>query len=177
VERRRLLLGAVLGLAACRPRVPRYPLPRVLTLYVVVSPQVAKNDTGNVSGMVDAIEEDLRDDGYEVSIVAARDDEAPPASRVELRVVTSDPADQEAMAAGQLGNLAGVPLGVGVIGIGGGGILVDAYFVPGGNQPPAYVGRFEAGTLMAMAEDAQTVAGERAGHGIARKLLEHRYAP
>lgn len=172
MNRRRWLLGLVAGLVACRPRVPRFPLPPVVNLYVVVSQQVASEDTGNVSGMVEALESELRDAGYQVNIVPARDDEAPPTARVELRVLTSQAAEQELMAGAQLGNIVGAPAGVGVFAHGGGGIVVDAYFVPGGQQKPSYIGRFEAGTFMAMAEDAQTVAGERAGHGIARKLFE-----
>jgi hypothetical protein len=145
-------------------------------LYIVVSAQVAKEDTGNVSGMVETLEAELRDAGHQVTIVPARDDEAPPPARIELRVLTSEAADQELMAGAQLGNLVGTPAGIGVFAFGGGGIVVDAYFVPGGNQQPSHIGRFDAGTLFAMAEDAQTVAGERAVHSIARKLFEYRYA-
>jgi hypothetical protein len=175
VERRELLLAALLGFVGCRPPVARYPLPPVINLYVVVSAQVAREDSGNVSALVETLEAEMRDAGHQVNIVPARDDEGPPAARVELRVLTSEAADQELMAGAQLGNIVGAPAGVGVFAHGGGGIVVDAYFVPGNRQRASYLGRFEAGTLFAMAEDAQTVAGERAGESIARQLFKYHY--
>jgi hypothetical protein len=171
-----MLLAVGLAALGCRPRAARYPLPPVVNLYVVVSAQVAREDSGNVSGLVETLEAEMRDAGHQVNIVPARDDEGPPRARVELRVLTSEAADQELMAGAQLGNIVGAPAGVGLFAHGGGGIVVDAYFVPGGSQQVSYLGRFEAGTLFAMAEDAQTVAGERAAHSIARKLFEYHYA-
>lgn len=172
-----MVYGATLGgLLACAPRkAPEIPLPPEVTLYVSVSDQVAKNDTGTVASMVLTVEEELRDAGYTVSIVAARDDEPAPEPRVELQVRTSDPADKEALAGGQLisslGGLAGVA-GVVVIGANG-SIEVDAFFVAPRPRPPKYLGRFSASSFMSMAtDDPDTVAGERAGGQIARRLLQ-----
>src|SRR5262245_59004720 len=102
MDRRQWLLGCLVGLAACRPRTPRYPLPPVVTLYVVVSDQVAKNDDGNVAGMVEALEAELREAGYMVEILGAHQGEAPPVPRIELRVMTSEGADRETLAGAQL---------------------------------------------------------------------------
>lgn len=147
-------------------------MPPVVSVYVVVSAQVAKDDQGNVAAMVETLEAELHEAGYQVSIVPARDDETPPASRLELRVLTSEAADREFAAGAQLGGYLLPVVGVAAMGGGGGEIVVEAYWVPGGNGKPTHLGRFAAGTFMAMAEDTQTVAGERAGRRIASNLFK-----
>jgi hypothetical protein len=159
---------------ACHPQRARHPLPREVTVYIAVSDQVAKTDSGNVAAMVDAIEADLREGGHFVSIVAARSDERAPLPRVELQVRTSDPADTELLAGAQLVSMAAVPVGVGVIAIGAGGsIEVDAFIVSKAGGAPTYLGRFASGSFLgsALGQDETNLAGERAGHDIAMALL------
>lgn len=167
---KQLLLGGALA-AACVHRPPQYPLPQEVTVYVAVSDQVVKTDRGNVSAMVDALEGDLREAGHFVNIVAARNDEAAPVPRVELQVRTSNPADTEAMAGAQLVSMA-MPVAVVAFGASG-DIEVDAFIVSNRQSPATYVGRVQASSTFGatLGQDETTLAGERAGHGIASKLL------
>ena len=172
MNRRRLVLGG-LGFfgAACVQRKARYPLPQQVTVYVAISDRVAKTDTGNVSAMVDAIEADLREAGHFVDIVAARDDEAAPVPRVELQVRTSDPTDMEALAGARLASMV-TP--VAVVALGASGAMdVDAFIVSNAQSPATYVGRVRTSSLfgVTLGQDETTLAGERAGHSIASKLL------
>ena len=156
---------------ACAQRKARYPLPQQLTLYVAISDQVAKTDNGNVSAMVDALEADLREAGHFVDVVAARNDEAAPVPRIELQVRTSDPADMEALGGAQLVSmttpLAVVPLGA------SGSMDVDAFIVSSAQAPATYLGRVRTTSMFGatLGQNETTLAGERAGHGVASKLL------
>ncbi len=172
MNRRRLVLGG-LGFfgTACVQRKARYPLPQQVTVYVAISDRVARTDSGNVSAMVDAIEADLREAGHFVNIVAARNDEAAPVPRVELQVRTSDPADTEAMAGAQLVSMT-TPLAV--VALGASGTMdVDAFIVSNAQSPVTYVGRVRTTSMFGatLGQDETTLAGERAGHSIASKLL------
>lgn len=170
-----LVVGAIVQLVAgcAPPRPPLLALPREVTLNIAVSDQVAKTDNGNVAAMVEVIEADLKDAGYFTQLVTAHPAEAPPLPRVEIQVRTASSADRERMGSAQLVSWAVTPVG-GVLAIGANGsIMVDTFFVAEGRKP-TYVGRTESSSIMAMTEDAQTAAGERAGHAIARDLLRTR---
>jgi hypothetical protein len=172
MNRRQLVLGGLgcVG-AGCVQRKARYPLPQQLTVYVAISDRVAKTDSGNVSAMVDALEADLREAGHFVNIVAARNDEAAPVPRVELQVRTSDPADTEALAGAQLVSMV-TPLAVVALGASG-AMDVDAFIVSSAQSPATYVGRVRTTSTFGatLGQDETTLAGERAGHSIASKLL------
>jgi hypothetical protein len=172
MNRRRLVLGGLgfLG-AACVQRKPEYPLPQQVTVYVAISDRVARTDSGNVAAMVDAIEADLREAGHFVDIVAARNDEAAPVPRIELQVRTSDPADTEVMAGAQLVSMV-TPLAVVALGASG-SMDVDAFLVSSAQSPATYLGRVQTSSLFGatLGQDETTLAGERAGHSIASKLL------
>ena len=172
MNRRQLVLGG-LGLfaGACARRQARYPLPQQVTLYVAVSDQVAKTDTGNVAAMVDALEADLREAGHFVHVVPARNDEAAPLPRIELQVRTSDPTDMEALGGAQLISMT-TPLAVLPIGASG-SMDVDAFIVSDGRSPATYLGRVQTSSLFGatLGQDETTLAGERAGHSIASKLF------
>jgi hypothetical protein len=113
--------GAWLGLVAaclelgCGPKHPAKPplLAREVTVYVAVTDQVAETDTGNIAAMVDALEADLRDAGRSVTIVAARQDERPPAARLELQVMGSDSGSAGMRGAGNLVGFFGGAVGAG----------------------------------------------------------------
>jgi hypothetical protein len=177
-ERSKVLLVAassffVWGAAGCGPHRPAISLPSEVTLYVAVSDQVARTDTGNVAAMVDALEADLREAGHTVSIVAARDDERAPIPRVEVQVRTSDPADKETMAGASLTSLALTPV-AGVVALGtSGSIQVDAFVVSRAEAKPQYLGRIEASSFggATLGQDETSLAGDRAGHRIAKRLL------
>jgi hypothetical protein len=167
-----LLMGLVV---ACGPKRPaKAPLlPPAVAVYVAITDQVAKTDTGNIAAMVDVIEADLRDAGRSVTIVAARQDERPPVPRLELQVMGSDSGNATMRGAGNLGGFFGA--GVGLAGTavafaGRGTISVDAYVVPNGVGPAVYLGRIESSSFGAMSDEA-IVAGERAGHAIAWRAL------
>jgi hypothetical protein len=173
MNRRQLVLGGALGVlaAGCAHRPPQYPLPQEVTVYIAVSDQVARTDTGNVSAMVDALEADLRGAGHFVNIVAARNDEAAPVPRIELQVRTSDPTDMEALAGAQLVSMV-TPLAVVALGASG-SMDVEAFIVASRSSPATYVGRVQTSSTFGttLGQDETTLAGERAGHDIASKLL------
>lgn len=159
------MLVVIQFLAACAPRrPPRFPLPQQVTLYLAVSDQAAQSDNGNVASMIEALEADLKDAGYLVQLVTAHPSEPPPVPRVEIQVRNAKAADQQRLGTAQL--IGGPLLTIGA----NGSLLVDTFVVAQG-KPPAYAGRTESSSIMAMTEDAQTAAGERAGHAIARNLL------
>lgn len=170
VGRRRLLFG--LGLVGCVPRagassvLGRY-FPQKVTVYVAVSSRVAQTDTGNIAAMIDVLEQELREQQRLVEVVAARLDEAPPESRLELQVRDSDSGDAELRGAGHLTQLLMPVTGVALVGAGGGSMTVDAYVVSRGKQH--YVGRFESGSFGAVSEQA-VAAGERVGLELAQRL-------
>lgn len=171
-DRRQLVLGgfAFLG-AACARREAQYPLPQRVTVYIAISDRVAKTDSGNVLAMVETIEADLREAGHFVDIVPARNEEAPPVPRVELQVRTSDPADTETMAGAQL---VGMVTPVAVVALSAAGSMdVDAFIVSNAQSPATYVGRVRTSSMFGatLGQDEATLAGERAGHSIADKLL------
>jgi hypothetical protein len=167
--RRRFVLGMVAFLVglACKPA--RSSLfGRQVTIYVAITPEVEKNDTGNVAAMVDALEADLREAGYEVSIVAARADEKPPVPRVEIQVMGSDSGDARARGAG---NLMGGLIGATMVLANLGSMLVDTYWVPGGAAESRYLKRYKGSSFFSMSEE-EVAAGDRVGHAIADDLLK-----
>ncbi len=163
-----LWLGVLLMLSsvACRPA--RSSLfQREVTIYVAITPEVAESDTGNVAAMVDALEADLREAGYAVTIVGARSDEKPPVPRVEIQVMSSDSGNAKARGAGQL---LGGAVGTAIAIANGGSMLVDTYWVPGGTAPARYLSRY-GGSSFGSSSEAEVAAGNRVGHSIARGLL------
>lgn len=165
----------MLATLGCGPKRPAEPalLAREVTVYVAVTDQVAKSDTGNVAAMVDAIETDLREEQHAVTIVAARRNEAPPPVRLEVQVLSSSSGDASVRGAGQLaGFFNGVigPVGSAVAISERGKVLVDAYVVRGAGRPTVYLGRIESSSLFAMSEES-IAAGERMGHFIAWRAL------
>ena len=157
----------VTALLGCHPG-PRAPEPapllgREVTVYVAVTNAVAKNDTGNVAAMVDAIESDRREEGRSVTIVAARPDERPPGPRLEVQVLDSDSGDATRRGAGDLaGFFSGGSMlaGVGSTAIrssGSGKIVVDAYVVRGPGLPVVYLGRVKATSAYAISDEAISI--------------------
>jgi hypothetical protein len=171
-----VLAVAALAVVGCTPRKP--PLVAAfrneVTIYVAVSNQVAKTDSGNVAAMVDTIESELREEGRSVSIVAARLDERPPVPRVELQVASSDSGDAQLRGAGQLSQLLGPVTGVALLGAGSGHMRVDAYLVPADGGKARFVGRYESSSFGAIS-DQETAAGERVGDSIAHALLRRSF--
>jgi hypothetical protein len=160
---------------ACAPRQPALValFPNEVVIYVAVSDQVAKSDTGNVAAMVDTIESELREEGRVVSIVAARLDERPPLPRVEIQVASSDSGDAQLRGAGDLSGLLMPVTGVALVGAGSGHMRVDAYVVPADGRKARFIGRYESGSFGAIS-DQETAAGERVGSSIAAALLRPR---
>jgi hypothetical protein len=144
--------------------------PREVTVYVAVSQRVAKNDTGNVAAMVDALEADLRADGRFVTIIAARLDEAPPVPRVEIQVRDSSAGNAELRGAGQLSGLLMPLTGVALVGAGNGSMEVDAYVVTRDNRS-RLLGRYSSSGFGAISEES-VAAGDRVGHSVASALEE-----
>ena len=158
-------------------RTPQHQLPRDVVVYVAVSPLVASvDDGGNVSAVVDGLERGLIDAGKRVTIVAARPDEAPPPTRVELQFQVADRGDPELHGAGQLANLMGTPAGVGVITTDDSSdVLVDVYAVPA-NGAATFAGRIQASNWGSSSGYDSIAISVRAGHTIARALLRHEAA-
>jgi hypothetical protein len=169
MKRTGLWLGFLLMCSAfgCRPAHSSL-FQREVTIYVAITPAVAKSDTGNVAAMVDAVEAQLREAGYMPTIVAARADEKPPVPRVEIQVMTSDSGDAQMRGAG---NLMGGVVGATIAIANGGSMLVDAYWVPGGTAPARYLRRYRGSSFGAVSEEA-VAAGDSVGHSIARDLLK-----
>ncbi|HVY26620.1 MAG TPA: hypothetical protein VHB79_08695 [Polyangiaceae bacterium] len=156
------------------PRVqPGSPLARLfpheVTLYVAVGARAAASDSGNVSAMVDALEEDLKKAGRVVDIVGARLGEQPPLPRLEIQVSDSDSGSATLRGAGNLSQLLMPVTGVALVGAGGGHMVVDAWAVTADNVAQ-YEGHYSAGSFGANGADAAIAAGERVGHSIMRHL-------
>lgn len=167
-----LVISLLATLPGCAQRKP--PLlalfPNEVVVYVAVSNQVARTDTGNVAAMVDTIESELRGQGRIVSIVAARLDEKPPVPRVEIQVASSDSGDAQLRGAGKISQLLGPLTGVALVGAGSGSMRVDAYVVAKGPGQTRLLGRYQSSSFAAISEEA-TAAGERVGSNIASDLL------
>lgn len=169
--RRGALLAVITTVVGCGPQRPSaiaqaFPKKEV-TIYVAVSARVADSDTGNVSAMVDALEEDLREDGYFVNIEGARLDERPPRPRLEIQVRASDSGDAELRGAGQLTSLLVPVAGIAFIGAGVGRMEVDAYVVDakGASQ---YVGHFRGSSSSSSIDPTASIhGGLSVGHAIA----------
>jgi hypothetical protein len=145
-------------------------LPTEVTLYVAVSDAVADADTGVVLALVDALETDLREEGYQVTVLAARPDERPPRPRLEVQVVASDGGDETLRGAGQFGGLFGLTgsaVGIAAMVSGASDIEVEYYVVSANGGKPTVQGQLSAGSIGDDAADA----GKSAGHAIARRLI------
>jgi hypothetical protein len=175
------LCFAALCLAACmrsqKVRFAPYRVPQFIYLYVAVSDEVARtDDQGAVSALVEAIEADLRAAGYQVQLVAARDDEPPPLPRIEIHVISSDTGDREMRGAGNLLRFGTAGLGPAIRSAGGGAatsmgiyargtVIVDYYMLPTRQNAV-----FAAGRLEDKWADDDTPA--KVGHAVVRAILE-----
>lgn len=166
------LLGLALTICGCTRVQPRSPLallfPHEVTLYVAVGPRAAESDSGNVSAMVDALEEDLKKVGRVVNIVGARLGDPPPLPRLEIQVSDSDSGNRTLRGAGQLTQLL-TPVGTALVAAGGGSMVVDVWSVTADNIAE-YEGHYSAGSFGAGGQDAAIAAGERVGHSIVRHM-------
>jgi len=172
MQRRGLSLGflvvlVVLAALGCKPARSSF-LPREVALYVAITPEVEKSDTGNVAAMVDRLEAELREAGYNVTILGARADEVPPVPRIEIQVMSSDSGNAQARGAGKLMNsVVGATIAI----ASGGSMQVDTYWIPGGNGQPRYLARYKGSSFGSISEE-EIAAGDNVGHAIARDLLK-----
>jgi hypothetical protein len=173
------LCSLLLGCAPQRPAAPPF-FGHDVTLYVALTPLAEKSDSGNVAAMVDAIDADLREAGYNVTIEAARRNEAPPAVRLEVQVMSSVSGDASARGAGRLFGLGVAPINLvaPVVAVSpaafteNGAMVVDAYVVRGGAVPPLYLGRFNASSVSFSPDSEEPIlAGKRTGHAVAHTVL------
>jgi hypothetical protein len=151
-----------------------YRLPRKVTVYVAISPEVAAvNDQGQVEAVVDGIERRLRETGRDVTIEGARPGEAAPTPRVELQFRSVRPgATSEWIAPGTL--LVPIATGVATAALAyydRAEMIVDVYAIlPNGS--PAFRGRIESTHTGAVTGWNPAGAAEGTGESIANALLE-----
>lgn len=155
-----------------RQRAPQHRVPREVVVYVALSPLVASvDDGGNVVALVDGLERRLREAGKNVSVVTARANEAPPVPRIELQFQLANPGDMQMRGAGQVANLIGTPMGVGVMTIGDSSeVLVDVYAVSARGRA-TFAGRIKASNWASTTGYDATSASESAGREIGDELL------
>jgi hypothetical protein len=180
IARRHALLGVALSLAgflgcASRswgpPRPGRAPLPKKIPLYVAISPAVENTDDGGlIAALVESLEADLREDGYEVAILVAGADEKPPVPRIELQVLSADGGNQKLRGAGNLGGVFVPVVGLATTFGAAGRVVVDCYVVQGEPAKVTYSARFAAGTIGESATGYSTSGAESTGRRIASAI-------
>ncbi|HET9953657.1 MAG TPA: hypothetical protein VFQ61_04100 [Polyangiaceae bacterium] len=180
-----VLAWAVLACVGCGTwwsethRTPNYKLPQRLTIYLAVNERVARTDDGGIiAAMVEALEDDLREEGYAVQVLGARLGEKPPVPRIELQVTDTTPENGKLRGAGELVGIVGGSV-VTAGGLAGGGmvvgasgrVVVECYVVTGPNHHATFAGRLAAHSWGTTTGRDSVSAGERAGHEIASELM------
>jgi hypothetical protein len=153
------------------PRPGRAPLPKKIPLYVAISRAVENADDGGmIAALVESLESDLREDGYEVAILVARADESPPVPRIELQVLEADGGNQKLRGAGNLGGVFVPVVGLATSLAGAGRVVVDCYVVQGNPPQVTFSRRFAAGTFGESTTGYSTSGAESTGSRIASAI-------
>lgn len=175
LARRHAVLGLALSLSAllgCAPQRPgRAPLPKKIPLYVAISPAVENADDGGlIAALVESLERDLREDGYEVALLVARPDEKPPVPRIELQVLEASGGNRQLRGAGNLSGVFVPVVGLATTLGGAGKVVVDCYVVQGEPPKVTYSARFSAGTIGESTTGYSTSGAESTGSRIASAI-------
>jgi hypothetical protein len=136
-----------------------------------MSPAVENADDGGlIAALVDSLESDLREDGYEVAIRVARPDETPPVPRIELQVLAADGGNPRVRGAGNLAGLLVPVVGLATTLGAAGRVVVDCYVVQGNPPAVTYQARFAAGTIGESFTGYSTSGAESTGSRIASAI-------
>ncbi len=164
-----LLALPLLFACASRPwprTTPSHPLPRQISIYVAITDDVAaSNDGGSIAALVEALDDHLRERGYQPVIVGARADEKPPLPRIELQVLSADWGSRGMRGAGNLAGTVAAPAGVIAIAATG-SLVVDCYVVQADSKV-TFRQRYQASTLFTSHNGYDTAGAERTGRSIA----------
>lgn len=169
-------LLAVMGSVGCatywakKEQADDYSLPRKVTLYVVMSDEVADGDSGLAAAVVETLEADLKEDGYAVELVVARKGEAPPVPRIELQILDSRSGSAGAR------NTANVLWGTlpgGVASIAAAdSIAIDCRVVLDRASKPVFSGRIKNQILAGSTGQDGVAMGRKVGEEIADTLAD-----
>jgi hypothetical protein len=163
-----VLLAGLLS-ACARPWArtkPSHPLPQQISIYVAISDEVAaSNDGGSIAALVEALDDDLRERGYQPVIIAAHPAEKPPLPRIELQVLSADWGSRGMRGAGNLAGMAAAPAGVVAVAASG-SLVVDCYVVQA-DSSVTFNRRYQASTLFTDHDGYDTAGAERTGRSIA----------
>lgn len=151
---------------------PTFRSPPAVNVYVVVSNQIAENDSnGGVLTVVETLESDLKSEGRAVRVIPARRDEPAPLPRFELQFeefIGGDRAMRGATANPMLlPVLLPNPIAMAGSRAAVGRIVIDCYLLPGPDLTPSLMGRVRG----FVASGADNDSAEAAGHLLAKTLL------
>jgi hypothetical protein len=169
-----VILGACSAGWRVREKADAHQLPKHVTIYVVMSDQVAATDSGLAAAVVDALATELMKRGHEAPIEVAKLGEKVPVPRIELQIVGSQGGNAEMRGAGQFGGVLGAPgaaVGAGAGVAGASSITVDCYVVQA-NGNVTFRGRIGGASLGNTTGYDAVEAGEAVGLKIASSIAD-----